>query len=56
MKQIKDLEDSSLELNNIITEMDKIMIEKFKVTFDLISKEFIMCLEHYLKGEGELLN
>ena len=50
MKQIKDLEDSSLELNNIITEMDKIMIEKFKVTFDLISKEFNHVFRALFKG------
>ena len=50
LKQSKDLEDSSLELNNIITEMDKIMIEKFKTTFDLISKEFNHVFRALFKG------
>ncbi len=49
-KQCKDLEDSSLELTNIITEMDKIMIEKFKTTFDLISKEFNHVFRALFKG------
>ena len=50
LKQSKDLEDSSLELNNIITEMDKIMIQKFKMTFDLISKEFNHVFRALFKG------
>ena len=50
LKQSKDLEDSSDELNNIITEMDKIMIEKFKSTFEAISKEFNHVFRALFKG------
>lgn len=50
LKQSKDLEDSSFELNNIITEMDKIMTEKFKTTFDAISKEFNHVFRALFKG------
>ncbi len=50
LKQSKDLEDSSTELNNIISEMDKIMIERFKTTFDLISKEFNNVFKKLFKG------
>lgn len=50
MKQSRDLEDSSLELTNIITEMDKIMTEKFKATFDAISKEFNHVFRALFKG------
>ena len=50
MKQSKDLEDSSLELTNIITEMDKIMTEKFKTTFEAISKEFNHVFRALFKG------
>ena len=50
LKQSSDLEDSSLELNNIITEMDKIMTEKFKNTFDAISKEFNHVFRALFKG------
>ena len=50
LKQSKDLEDSSFELNNIITEMDKIMTEKFKTTFEAISKEFNHVFRALFKG------
>ncbi len=50
LKQSNDLEDSSLELNSIISEMDKIMIEKFKSTFLLISKEFNEVFRKIFKG------
>ena len=50
LKQSKDLEDSSLELNNIITEMDKIMTQKFKATFEAISKEFNHVFRALFKG------
>ncbi len=50
LKQSGDLEESSLELNNIISEMDKIMIDKFKTTFDLISKEFNEVFRKIFKG------
>ena len=50
LKQNNDLEDSSLELNNIISEMDKIMTQKFKTTFDAISKEFNHVFRALFKG------
>ena len=50
IKQSKDLEDSSEELKSIITEMDKIMTEKFKTTFDAISKEFNHVFRALFKG------
>jgi len=50
IKQCSDLEDSSLELNNIINEMDKIMISKFKTTFDKISTEFNNVFKKLFKG------
>lgn len=50
VKQSTDLEDSSLELNNIISEMDKIMIEKFKDTFEKISVEFNQVFKKLFKG------
>ncbi len=50
LKQSKDLEDSSFELNNIITEMDKIMTQKFKTTFEAISKEFNHVFRALFKG------
>ena len=50
LKQSKDLEDSSEELKGIITEMDKIMTEKFKTTFDAISKEFNHVFRALFKG------
>lgn len=50
IKQSSDLEDSSKELTDIITEMDKIMIEKFKNTFEAISKEFNNVFRKLFKG------
>jgi len=50
LKQSSDLEESSKELNNIIDEMDKIMIEKFKDTFDKISIEFNLVFKKLFKG------
>lgn len=50
IKQSTDLEESSLELNNIIDEMDKIMIERFKETFTKISKEFNEVFKKLFKG------
>lgn len=50
IKQSTDLEDSSAELNNIISEMDKIMIEKFKDTFAKISTEFNLVFKKLFKG------
>lgn len=48
--QSTDLEESSKELHNIIEEMDTIMIERFKTTFDLISKEFNVVFKKLFKG------
>ncbi len=48
--QSADLEESSRELHNIIEEMDTIMIEKFKTTFDAISKEFNLVFKKLFKG------
>ncbi len=50
LKQSSDLEESSFELNNIITEMDKIMTQKFKTTFEAISKEFNHVFRALFKG------
>lgn len=50
LSQSKDLEDSSSELTSIIDEMDKIMIERFKETFDKISKEFNAVFKKLFKG------
>ena len=54
-KQRNDLEISSGELLNIIKEMDDIMIDKFKKTFDLISKEFTKIFRIMFKGGNGLL-
>ncbi len=50
VKQSNDLEDSSKELNGIIDEMDKIMITKFKETFEAIAKEFNIVFKKLFKG------
>ena len=53
--QREDLETSSSELKNIIDEMDKIMVDKFKSTFDKISDEFSRIFKLMFKGgKGEL--
>lgn len=50
VKQSSDLEDSSTELSSIISEMDKIMIERFKETFDKISLEFNEVFRKLFRG------
>lgn len=50
IKQSNDLEDSSTELNNIISEMDKIMIEKFVTTFNQIKDNFNDVFKALFKG------
>lgn len=50
VKQSNDLEDSSAELNNIISEMDKIMIEKFVTTFNQIKDNFNDVFKALFKG------
>ena len=54
-KQRNDLETSSEELLNIIKEMDDIMIDKFKKTFDQIAKEFTKVFRIMFKGGNGLL-
>ena len=50
-----DLESASSELKDIIREMDDIMIDKFKNSFDSISKEFSKIFKMMFKGgKGEL--
>ena len=50
-----DLESASSELKDIIREMDDIMIDKFKNSFDSISKEFNKIFKMMFKGgKGEL--
>ncbi|MEG0977300.1 MAG: AAA family ATPase [Bacilli bacterium] len=53
--QRNDLEKSSNELKNIITEMDEIMVGKFKTTFDKIKIEYSKIFKLMFKGGfGEL--
>ena len=54
-KQREDLETSSNELLSIISEMDEIMKEKFKSTFDDIAKEFTNIFRVMFKGGNGLL-
>lgn len=50
-----DLESASGELKDIIRKMDDIMIDKFKNSFDSISKEFSKIFKMMFKGgKGEL--
>lgn len=53
--QQTDLEDASNNLLGIIEEMDTIMIDKFRETFNLISNEFKVVFKKLFKGgTGEL--
>ena len=53
--QKEDLEKASSELKDIIKEMDEIMVDKFKTTFDKIKKEFARIYTLMFKGgHGEL--
>lgn len=53
--QQTDLEEASNNLLAIIEEMDTIMIDKFKETFELISNEFKVVFKKLFKGgSGEL--
>ncbi len=54
-KQRNDLETSSQELLDIISEMDQIMKEKFKTTFDSIASEFSKVFRVMFKGGNGLL-
>jgi len=53
--QQTDLEEASNNLLSIIEEMDTIMIEKFRETFELISNEFKVVFKKLFKGgSGDL--
>lgn len=53
--QRSDLEGASLELKDIIKEMDNIMIDKFKNSFESISVQFSKIFKMMFKGgKGEL--
>ena len=55
VNQQNDLEISMNNLMDIINEMDEIMINKFKESFDKISKEFVSVFGTIFKGgKGEL--
>ena len=54
-KQQQDLETASKELLDIIDEMDKIMIDKFEVTFNKISEEFAKVFKILFKGGKGIL-
>lgn len=54
-KQRNDLEVASGELLNVISEMDDIMKDKFKSTFDKISREFSKVFRVMFKGGNGLL-
>ncbi len=54
-KQQQDLETASKELLEIIDEMDKIMIDKFEVTFNKISEEFAKVFKILFKGGKGIL-
>ena len=54
-KQQEDLEAASKELLDVIEEMDKIMIDKFEVTFNKISEEFSSVFKTLFKGGKGIL-
>ena len=54
-KQRNDLEVSSNELLGIINEMDEIMKDKFKKTYDMIASEFSKVFRIMFKGGNGLL-
>ena len=54
-KQQQDLETASQELLDVIEEMDKIMIDKFEVTFNKISDEFAKVFRILFKGGKGIL-
>ncbi len=55
-KQRDDLVISLEKLNNIISEMDEIMVERFKNTFKLIRNEYKNIFKKLFKGgEGDLI-
>ena len=54
-KQQQDLELASQELLSVIEEMDKIMIDRFEVTFNKISEEFSKVFRILFKGGKGIL-
>ena len=54
-KQQADLEVASQELLDVIEEMDKIMVDKFEVTFNKISEEFSKVFRTLFKGGKGIL-
>lgn len=54
-KQQEDLEIASKELLDVIEEMDKIMIDKFEITFNKINDEFSKVFKTLFKGGKGIL-
>ena len=54
-KQQADLETASQELLDVIDEMDKIMVDKFQVTFEKIKDEFAHVFKKLFKGGKGIL-
>lgn len=54
-KQQEDLEVASKELLDVIEEMDKIMIDKFEITFNKINDEFSKVFKTLFKGGKGIL-
>ncbi|MBO4601243.1 MAG: AAA family ATPase [Bacilli bacterium] len=54
-KQQSDLETASQELLDVIDEMDKIMVDKFEVTFEKIKEEFALVFKKLFKGGKGIL-
>ena len=54
-KQQADLETASQELLDVIDEMDKIMVDKFEVTFEKIKDEFALVFKKLFKGGRGIL-
>ena len=55
IKQQADLETASQELLDVIDEMDKIMVDKFEVTFEKIKDEFAHVFKKLFKGGKGIL-
>lgn len=54
-KQQNDLETASQELLDVIDEMDKIMVDKFEITFNKIKDEFALVFKKLFKGGKGIL-
>lgn len=55
LNQKEDLESASIHLTQVIEEMDSIMIDKFRTTFEKISEEFKVVFRKLFKGGHGLL-